>query len=477
MPTTLVRNAAWAVVWDAARARHVYARDVDVAFTDDRIVHVGPGFPGEAQHTIGGGELMVMPGLVDIHAHPQNQPVQRGLREEHGVRHHHMTGLYERSQAFGGFSHQDMEAGFEAAACELLLSGVTTLMDIGELFPRWTDLFAQSGLRGFLAPSFGSGTWKLEVDHRLDFAWNEAAGREGLDAALAFIDGLADDPTGRLTGVVSPSQIENCTADLLRDAFDAACERKIPYTFHAAQGVWEVQEILRRHGRTPIQWANDLGVLAPGTILGHAMFLDRHSWIRWVTDEDLGILADSGTAVAHCPTPFSRYSHLMENFGDYVRAGVTMGIGTDCSPHNMIEEMRKVSTFARIAGRDVEATSLDQVFHAATVGGATALMRDDIGRLAPGMKADVVLVDLANPWMRPLHDPLRSLVFHAADRAVRDVFVDGRQVVADGRVLTLDHDAACARLEEAQARMIEGVPARDHLGRTADQITPRSLPF
>ncbi|WP_339952126.1 amidohydrolase family protein [uncultured Albimonas sp.] len=477
MPTTLVRNAAWAIAWDAARGRHVYARDVDVAFTDDRITHVGPGFAGEAGTVIDGAGLMVMPGLVDIHAHPQSQPVQRGLREEHGVRHHYMTGLYERMQAFGGATTEDMAAGFEAAACELLLSGVTTLCDIGVVFPGWTELFARSGLRGFLAPSFGSGTWKLEVDHRLDFAWDEAAGREAFDRTLAFLDELAAEPSGRLTGVVSPTQIENCTGDLLRDAFDAARERNIPYTFHAAQGVWEVQEMLRRHGRTPVQWAHDLGVLAPGTILGHAMFLDRHSWINWCTDEDLGILADSGTAVAHCPTPFSRYSHLMENFGDYVRAGVTMGIGTDCSPHNMIEEMRKVSTFARIAGRDVEATSLDQVFHAATVGGASALLRDDIGRLAPGMKADIVLVDLANPWMRPAHDPLRSLVFHAADRAVRDVFVDGRQLVAEGRVLSLDHADACDRLDAAQARWIEGVPARDFRGRTAEEICPRSLPF
>jgi 5-methylthioadenosine/S-adenosylhomocysteine deaminase len=166
----------------------------------------------------------------------------------------------------------------------------------------------------------------------------------------------------------------------------------------------------------------------------------------------------------------------MENFGDYVRAGVTMGLGTDTTPHNMIEEMRKAMTFARIAGRDINAVSTAMMLHAATVGGAEALLRDDLGRLAPGAKADLVLVDLANPWMLPARDPLRSLVFHAADRAVRDVYVGGEKVVGGGRVLTLDHGDAAGRLVEAQQRMMAKVPERDYRHRTADEIAPLSLP-
>lgn len=477
MPTTLIRNAAWAVVWDAAQARHVYARGVDVAFTDDRIVHVGRDFDGAPDVIVDGSAVMVMPGLVDIHSHPQHEPSYRGIREEHGLRNQYMTGLYERSQAYGPVDAASMEASFEVAACELLLSGTTTLCDIGGIFPRWRELFLQSGLRAFLAPGFATARWQLENDHSLGFDWDEARGEAGLDAALAFIDGLADDASGMLSGVVSPMQIENCSAKLLRDSFDAARERGVPFTLHTAQGVLEVHEIIRRHGKTPVQWAHELGILAPGTLLGHAIFLDQHSWINWWTRTDLSLLADNGVAVAHCPTPFSRYGHLLENFGDYVRAGVVMGIGTDCAPHNMIEEIRKASTFARIAARDLETVSLDMMFHAATVGGATALMRDDIGRIAPGMKADIVLVDLANPWMQPARDPLRSLVFHAADRAVRDVYIDGRQVVAGGAVTTLDHAGACERLNDAQQRMMARVPSRDYLGRSADEITPLSLPL
>src|SRR5258708_5183760 len=116
------------------------------------------------------------------------------------------------------------------------------------------------------------------------------------------------------------------------------------------------------------------------------------------------------------------------------------------------------------------------VFRAATAGGAAALGRDDIGRLAPGAKADIVLVDLKNPFMMPARDPLRSLIYTAADRAIRDVYIAGTQVVRNGKVLTLDHAGALEALTEAQQRMLSGVRQRDYKGRTADEVIPLSLP-
>lgn len=99
-------------------------------------------------------------------------------------------------------------------------------------------------------------------------------------------------------------------------------------------------------------------------------------------------------------------------------------------------------------------------------------MRDDLGRTAPKKKAVVVLVDLAAPRMRPARDPLRSFVYHAVDRAVRDVFIDGRQAVADGKVLTLDQLDAADRLDRAQHGTIEAAPDRDDRGSTAEAISP-----
>jgi cytosine/adenosine deaminase-related metal-dependent hydrolase len=104
-------------------------------------------------------------------------------------------------------------------------------------------------------------------------------------------------------------------------------------------------------------------------------------------------------------------------------------------------------------------------------------MRDDLGRIAIDKRADLVLVDLALPQMIPVRDPLRSFVYHAADRAVRDVFVDGRQVVAEGKVLTLDQADAAQRVYRAQQRMLKAAPQRDYRGRNAEEIVPLSLPL
>jgi len=475
--TTVIRNADWVVAWDEAAGRHVYRRNIDIAFTGDLIGFVGRNYPGTADQVIDGSDRLVLPGLIDIHAHPEHEPLYRGVREEHGLRDMHMTGLYERSQAFSAPDDEARAASAEFAYCELLLSGVTSLVDISPAWDGWIELFAKSGMRGFLAPGYASARWRLTNDFDLHYAWNEARGRESFATALALIDRAIGHQSGRLSGVVSPMQIDTCTADLLRDSRDAARDRGLPFTLHVAQSVSEVREIIRRYGKTPVQWAHEIGILGPDTILGHALFLDTHSWIRWWTKTDLGLIAETGSSVAHCPTPFARYGQIMENFGDYLRAGVTMGLGTDTTPHNLVEEMRKAAVLARIAARDIATVTTSDLLYAATAGGAKALMRDDLGRIATGKKADLVLVDLTLPQMIPARDPLRSFVYHAADRAVRDVFVDGRQVVAESKVLTLDQASAGEQLIRAQRRMLEAAPLRDYRNRNAEEIVPLSLPL
>jgi len=475
--TTVIRNADWVIAWDEVAGHHVYRRNIDIAFTNGTIVFVGLNYPGAADRVIDGTDRLILPGLIDIHSHPEHEPLYRGVREEHGLRNMHMTGLYERSQAFSAPDDEARTASAEFAYCELLLSGVTSLVDISAAWDGWIEVCAKSGMRTFLAPGYASARWRLADDFDLQYAWEEARGREGFATALALIDGAARHPSGRLSGVVSPMQIDTCTADLLRESRDAARERGLPFSVHIAQSVSEVREMIRRHGKTPIQWAYEIGILGPDMILGHALFLDTHSWIRWWTETDLKLIAETGASVAHCPTPFARYGQIMENFGDYLRAGVNMGLGTDTAPHNLVEEMRKAAVLARIAARDITTVTTSDLLYAATAGGAKALMRDDLGRITVDKKADLVLVDLALPQMIPARDPLRSFVYHAADRAVRDVFVDGQQVVAEGKVLTLDQADAAHRLYRAQQRMLEAASRRDYRGRNAEEIVPLSLPL
>jgi cytosine/adenosine deaminase-related metal-dependent hydrolase len=471
---TWIKNADCIIAWDETSRSHCYLKGGDLVFSEDRIEFVGRSYAGSADEILDGAGTLVMPGLVNIHSHPSTEPFYRGIREEQGVPQMYMTGLYERAAAFfPGMEFRRWAA--EAAYCEMLLSGVTTVADLSVPYEGWIDVAARSGLRVFLAPGFASAVWHRADDWRLQYRWDEAAGRKRFSEALDLIAMARRHESGRLSGIVFPAQIDTCTEDLLRDSHAAASDEGLPFTTHCSQTVNEFNEMVSRNGMTPIQWAAQIGLLGPRTTLGHAIFLDEHSWLHWHTRDDLRLLGKTRTSVGHCPSPFARYGQMLENFGSYVKAGVNMTIGTDVSPHNLIEEMRLAATLARIAAENINGTNLSEIFAAATVGGAQALLRDDIGRLAIGMKADLVLVDLKNPFMMPARDPLRSLIYAAADRAVRDVFIDGRKVVEQGRVLTLDHTCALERLAEGQARMEKDVSGRDYRARTASDIAPPSL--
>ena len=471
--TTVIRNAAWIAAWDGGG--HRYLRDGDVAFAGNRIVHVGGPYEGPADRSIDGSRRFVMPGLVNVHSHPHTEPAFKGVREDHGVPEMYDTGLYERSCAFS-LDAAGCQTAMEMAYAELLLCGVTTVVDLSGPVEGWFDCAGRSGLRVYIGPFFADAHWKLENRHELGFDWDETRGRRYFEEAIRIMDLAERHPSGRLRGIVYPGQIETCTESTLRDAAAHACERGRPLTTHLSQSRLEFHEIVRRHSKTPLEYAADIDFLGPGTILGHALFIDEHPDIRWRGAGDLDRLADSGTSVAHCPSPFARYGQAMNHFGRRAR-GINMGLGTDVAPHNLVEEMRLAIVLARVMAGSIRTVDTGEMFRAADVGGAGALGRDDLGRLAPGAKADIVLLDLDHSAMRPVRDPLRTFVFEAADRAVRDVFVDGRPVVENGKPLHLDPDRAADELEESQARMLADAPRRDFLGRAGDAIAPCSLPL
>src|SRR5205814_1700954 len=126
---------------------------------------------------------------------------------------------------------------------------------------------------------YASSRWHLENAWDLRYKWDEAAGEKRFAEALRLVDDVGEHPSGRLSGIVSPAQIDTCSEALLRDSIAAARERKLPITTHCAQAVAEFNEMVRRHGKTPVQWAHEIGLLGPGTILGHAIFIDEHSWL------------------------------------------------------------------------------------------------------------------------------------------------------------------------------------------------------
>lgn len=476
MTTTVFRNADWVVAFSETDQQHVYLRGVDVAMNDDKIVHIGNAFDGHADVEIDCRNCLLLPGFVNVHAHPSSEPLRKGITDETRSPGFWHSSLYEFLPVFRN-DREGMIAATNVALAELLMSGVTTVVDLSFPYEGWLDVLGQSGIRAVTAPMFRDGRWLTTNGHELTYEWDTAGGQRSFEEARQVINLANQHPSGRLSGMVCPAQIDTCSAALIRDAHDYASDYNLPLQIHAAQSVNEFHEIYRRHGKTPIAWLESIGALDDRTIIGHGIFLDHHPWLHWTTRSDLSILAKNCVSVAHCPTVFMRRGIALHTFGEYLRAGVNMGLGTDTYPHNFIEEMRNALTIARAVAGSVDDLETSDVYHASTLGGAKALHRNDIGRLAVGAKADLVVVDTKHPAMMPLREPIRSMIYVAADRPIRDVFVDGNAVVRDGQAINIDYAAASAELEEAQRRAMADTPKFDWAGRNTNELAPLVLPL
>jgi len=474
--TTVIRNAAWVVSWNPKGGHHEYLRDADFAFRGRDIVFVGKHYGGPADATIDGRDTMLMPGLVNVHSHPTSEPANKGLLEELGSPGLGQSSLYEFMPIFR-IAAEAATAATQVAVAELLRSGVTTLCDLSGARDGWADDLAATGIRAVLCPMFRAAGWRTADGHSVQYQWDEASGEKGLRAAVEAIDRAAQHPSGRVSGILGPAQVDTCSEGLLRESLAEARRRAVPIQVHAAQSLVEFGEITRRHGKTPIEWLDSIGVLGPDTVIGHGIFLNDHPWVTWPHADDFRLLAASGAQVAHCPTVFARRGIALNTLGRYMDAGITCGMGTDTFPHNMIDEMRMACYAGRVIAGNFKSVSTAHAFTAATVGGAAILRRPDLGRLEAGCRADFSIVDLTHPYMQPVRDPLRSLVYSAGERPIRDVYVDGIRVVADGQVLTVDVAPALATLAKAQADALEAAPQRDWAGRSVAALSPHVFPL
>jgi cytosine/adenosine deaminase-related metal-dependent hydrolase len=471
----VLRNVETIVAYDAKAGGHVYLSDGDVAYDERGFVHVGGRYDGEFATETSGRNRMVMPGLVNIHCHSGEEPIAKGIFEDMGTAALWGNALYEYSSLIE-ISDEALAASQTVMLGDLMRGGVTTLLDIAGPHDDWLPILARSGARAYAAPGFREAEWHVENGHRLDLHWDAAKGRDAFQRALAFVDAARAHPSGRLGGVVSPSQVETCSAGLIQDAAQAAADRGVPMTIHAAQTMAEHEELLRRTGRTAVQYLDSLGVLKDNLIIGHCIFVDSHSWTRQRTETDITLLAARGATVAHCPVTFSRSGMVLESVGRYRRGGARVGLGTDSYPFNMLEEMRQALICARIAGKSVFDLNTADVLDMATLAGAQALGRDDIGRIAVGARADFSIIDLTHPAMQPVYDPLRSLLHCAAERAVESVHVDGRCIARDGKPRNLDYDGAVKVLRDAQKYATGRIVANDPRGRGLSELAPLSLP-
>ncbi|CAN5642199.1 amidohydrolase family protein [soil metagenome] len=473
MTRTLI-NASHIIAF--ANGGHRHLRDGVIVWENDTIIHVGRQFEGRVDHTIDGTDMVVTSGLINTHAHLGGSPLDKSFIEDRGSRQFYLSGLFEylpvRSAA------QDEEATLACLSfsmAELLRTGTTTVMELGNSGHDAVELAGQAGLRLYVGQGYRSGRWYCDDGRQVKYDWDQTAGEEAMRDAIRFVDNVNGKHDDRIRGFLTPYQIDTCTESLLRASKSAAVDLGVPLALHASQSVPEFQEITRRTGQTPIEWLHSIGFLGPEVILGHAIIVAGTSWANYHGD-DIALLADSGTNVAHCVWVFARRGIIMESFARYLMRGVNMTLGTDTCPQSMIESMRWTAVASKVADRRTEVATAADVFNAATLGGATALGRDDLGRIAPGAKADLLLWKGKSMFMTPLRDPVKNIVYSAQAEDLHSVIVAGETCVENGRVLRIDQDAAIDALQAAGERMWPRMESVDWAGRSDDELSPLSFP-
>ncbi len=459
-------SAGWIVAFDGRG--HRLLRDGVVVVEGDRIVHVGRTLEGAADETLDARDRVLTPGLITTHAHIAGSPLDRSFIEDRGSPQFWYSGLFEmlpvRSEA------QDEAAGracVDFSMAELLRGGVTTCMEIGGMGAYVVERASHYGLRVYMGLTFRSGRWLTRDGRRVTWEWDEEAGRQGLARAVQFFEKHDGAHGGLVRCYFSPAQVDTCTPELLIEAKRHADATGRPLTLHTSQSVVEFNEMLQRHRTTPIAWLDEIGVLGENTVLGHAIIIGGSSWTNYPAG-DVAIMAESGCSVAHAPWVFARRGVLMESFTLYREAGINVALGTDTNPQSVIEAMRWAAVCSKIVERNTEATTAADAFDAATLGGARALGRDDLGRIATGATADLVLWKASSWGMTPLRDPVKNIVYNATAEDVDRVYVRGRLVVDNGRVLAADEAKILAE------RMWPRMKPFDWAGRSADELSPLS---
>jgi cytosine/adenosine deaminase-related metal-dependent hydrolase len=465
-------NASFIIGWDGES--HRILTDGVVVYEGNNIVHVGKSYGGQADEVIDARGKMVVPGFINIHAHITQSPLSMGLKEDM-PRNTRIPGSGTLSANPWKPDEWMGEAMAKSSVFELLRSGVTTLVELGA--PDWlgykesVDIIGGYGIRTYMSAGYRSG---VRVDGELTH--DNDMGFKQMENALRYQKELEGSHEDRMRFIMYPRTADLVSPELFEETMKVAEKLDIPVQTHAVQFYGELNDIKKLYGKDPITHLHDLGVLKPRTILGHTIYITSHQEIKETVDApDLDLIALGGSSVAHCPWVFARVGRALESYSKYRDRGVNIGLGTDIFPQNMLSEIRLGAIISKVIDCDSVAGTAADLFNSATVYGANALGRKDLGRIAVGCKADLVFIDLDNIRMRPLRDPIRSLVYASTEEDVDRVVVDGRTLVENGKVLGMDEHEIAEDMQKIGDNYIAGIPGRNKEGKTAEEISPLSF--
>lgn len=471
-------SADW--VLGHAAGGHCLIPQGEVVFEAGRVLYVGPRFDGEVARRIELGRALISPGLIDLDALSDLDTTVLAI--DHGPgwakgrvwpRSYIERGPYEM------YSAEELAFQKRYAFAQLLLNGITTAAPIASLFYReWGETVAEfeaaaeaageMGLRVYLSPAYRAGGMVLEAPARMVPQFDEPRGMAGLDAAIGFITAQEGRFGGLIRGMLAPDRVETCTTDLLRRTMDAARDLDCRVRLHMAQGEMEVQVVQALHGSTAPEWLAREGLLNARLLAPHATN---------ATKADLGLYAEHGVSVVHCPLVAARSGSILRSFGRLRESGINVAMGTDTAPADMLLNLLTGLMTARIADSAAPHQTSADFWDAATLGGARALGRDDIGCLKQGGCADIAVFRLDDAVMTPAIDPITTLIAGGSGKVTQATFVDGRLSMCEGRVAGLDLKAAQARAQAQFDGLLARYPERTWQHPPLSDIFPPSYPI
>jgi 5-methylthioadenosine/S-adenosylhomocysteine deaminase len=424
--------------------KHRVIKDGALAIDKGAIVAVGTASEVAAAYkgrdTIALAGDLVIPGLVNAHTHAP-MVLFRGIADDKDLMDWLRNYIFPAEAR--NVTPEFVRAGMRLAALEMIRSGTTTFFDMYYFEDAVAEVVKQAGMRAVLAATL------IEIE-----APDGKTVADQARAAEAFLTRWQGDPL--ITPAVGPHSPYLCGPDTLRIARELADRHKAPVLIHLSESPFEQKIVAERYHKTSTELLRDAALLRKGLVGNHGV---------WLSPEDRKLLLDAGAGVAHCPQSNMKLASGAAPVNAMMNEGVRLGLGTDGAASNndldMFEEMATAALLGKHSTGDPKATPAAKVLEMATLGGARAIgMEDRFGSLETGKRADVTIVGIDAFRMHPLFDPISHLVYAAKGADVRHVIIDGRVVMRDRKVLTLDADAAVAEADRMRQQVVRTLGER-----------------
>ncbi|WP_199546764.1 amidohydrolase [Streptomyces sp. N35] len=424
-PADLVISPCTALVHDE-REQITFRPDCAVVVREGVIEALVPAAEAaalEARERIDAGGQLALPGFINCHTHAPMVAL-RGIAEDLPVEEWFNDWIWPIESRL---SARDVTLGARLACAEMIRAGVTCFADHYFAMDEVADVVAETGLRAHLGWAYFSSQGPKGRERSLDFALRRR--------------GAAD---GRITTALAPHAPYTVTADDLAATAALAREHALPVHLHAAENRAQTDNSLAQEGRTPIEVLHRAGLLDTDLLIAHG---------TGIIESDLDVLARASgrIAVATAPRGYMKFGWDTTPVRELAALGIPVGLATDGAASNntldVWEAMTLTALVQKHTTRDPRWLTARQALHHATLQSARALgLGERIGSLAPGRRADLVLVDLSGPHTQPVHDLAATLVHSARASDVTTTVVDGRVLMRDRRLLTVDVPATVAEL-------------------------------